>query len=76
MREAVEHLKTIPDTGYTGLQASVSVEVGMYKLLAQPIIPLSQILGKKPSEVWEMFDKKVDESIASHDRRWNGTFKL
>jgi len=60
MREAVEYLKTQRQTPYTGLQATTSTTAGSYKLLAQPILPLGQILGKTPGEVWDAFDAGVD----------------
>jgi len=52
LREAVEYLKTHPQTEFTGLQATTNTTAGPYKLLAQPILPLDQILGKTPGEVW------------------------
>jgi hypothetical protein len=60
MREAVEYLKTQPQTEFTGLQATTSTTAGPYKLLAQPILPLDQIIGKTPAEVWDAFDAGVD----------------
>jgi hypothetical protein len=67
IREAVERLKLEPETGWTGLQATVPIETDLINLLAQPIIPLSQILGKRPSEVWAMFDDKVDATVKDHE---------
>lgn len=60
LREAVEYLKTQPQTKFTGLQATTSTTAGTYKLLAQPILPLDQILGKTPREVWAAFDVELD----------------
>jgi len=60
MREAVEYLKTQPQTEFTGLQARTSTTAGPYKLQAEPRLPLDKILGKTPAQVWDMFDAEVD----------------
>lgn len=65
LREAVEYLKTQPQVeGFTGLAASVTVRAGEYVLLAEPVLPLNTILGRTPSEVWAMFDVKVQTEIS------------
>lgn len=72
MREAVEYLRGVPQTGYTGLVATTSVDVPpRFKLLAQPMLQLSDILGKTESQVWAMFDQAVDEQILRSGERWN-----
>lgn len=76
MREAVEYLKTIPDTGFTGLvaiAATITHEAG-FKLGAKPRLSLSQIIGKTPKEVWELFDKEVDSQIEGLAKRMTGKF--
>ncbi len=72
IRAAVEHLKTIEQAKFTGLQAETDTTVGHYKLRARALIPLSDIIGKTPREVWAMFDAKVDAdraSLAARDGR-------
>jgi hypothetical protein len=64
LREAVEYLKTQPQTEFTGLVAMTSTTAGPYKLLAQPMLSLDQVIGKKPSEVWALFDADVDRQRA------------
>jgi hypothetical protein len=41
-----------------------STTAGPYKLLAQPMLSLDQVIGKKPSEVWALFDADVDRQRA------------
>lgn len=60
LRPAVEYLKTQPQTEFTGLIARTLTDAGPYKLLAEPMLSLDQIIGKKPSEVWDLFDAGVD----------------
>ena len=61
MRAAVEYLKTKPDSPHVGLVAIArQVRAGQFLLAPKPMINLKDILGKKPSEVWEMFDNKID----------------
>lgn len=76
MREAVEHLKTVPGsddpTKWIGLTAETLVTAGEYKLRARPLLRLHQILGRTPREVWDLFDSDVDaqrESLANQFRR-------
>ncbi len=65
LREAVEHLKTVPGVDdpamHIGLKAETHVNAHKLKLRAQPFLRLSEILGKTPAEVWEMFDLDVDD---------------
>lgn len=76
IREAVEYLKSVPQTGYTGLQATVDYKDDVIWLEAQPMLQLADIEGKTPAEVWAMFDAAIDEKIRDHRaRRLNG-FKV
>ena len=74
LREAVEYLKTQPQTEHTGLMARTLTTAGDYKLLAEPILPLDKILGMTPREVWAEFDAAVDRSRKSLEARtsWTG----
>ena len=58
-----------PDKSWIGLMAEVTVPAGRYVLRAQPFLKLNQIVGRTPREVWEIFDKKVDDGIESLERR-------
>jgi len=60
LREAVEYLRSQPQTPHTGLIARTNTNAGRYKLSAEPMLLLDQILGKTPSEVWAAFDLEVD----------------
>jgi hypothetical protein len=52
MRTAVEYLRTQEQTGFTGLAAVGEVVVaGPFKLWPQPMLQLSEIVGRTPSEV-------------------------
>ena len=42
---------------------------GRYLLRAQPFLRLIEIEGRTPREVWDIFDKKVDDGIESLVRR-------
>ena len=75
LREAVEYLKTVPQTGYTGLQATVPVKTDLINLLAQPILQLSDIVGKTPAEVWAMFDREVDRMVREHEAMRRNTYR-
>ena len=76
LREAVEHLRTVPQTGYTGLQATTSYKDDVIFLLAQPMLQLKDIEGKTPADVWEMFDKEVDWMVKDHRNRRLRPFKV
>ena len=65
LREAVEHLKTLDQRGFTGLTAETSARAGQYRLLARPFLKLDQIIGRTPRDVWEMFDADVDKQRKS-----------
>ena len=73
LRAAVECLRAIPDDrpdkSWIGLMAEVTVPAGRYVLRAQPFLKLNQIVGRTPREVWDIFDKKVDEGVESLVRR-------
>ena len=64
LREAVDHLKTVPGSDnpamHIGISAEALVQAGPYKLRARPILKLHQILGRTPREVWELFDADID----------------
>jgi len=60
LRPAVDYLRLQPQTGFTGLVARCHTSAGLYKLLAEPMLQLREILGKTPNQVWEMFDEGVD----------------
>lgn len=70
LREAVEYLRHQPQTGYTGLIAQADVETEQFKLLAQPMLQLSEIIGKTPAEVWDAFDADVDRQVAGLIERY------
>ena len=74
LHEAVEYIKTQPQTPFTGLQVSVSTTAGPYKLLTQPILPLSTICGKMPAQVRNAFDVEVDRWRKDLEARtsWTG----
>ncbi len=76
LREAVEYLKTVPQTGYTGLQATTDYKDDVIWLEAQPMLQLSEIEGKTPKEVWDMFDRAVDEKVRSHRAQRLNPFKV
>src|SRR5436190_17421471 len=73
IRAAVECLRKIPDDrpgrSWIGLMAEVTVRAGRYLLRAQPFLRLIEIEGRTPREVWEVFDRKVDDGIESLVRR-------
>lgn len=72
MRDAVDHLKSLPphDERFIGLSAIAdSVPAGQVVLGPKPMLGLSKIIGRTPAEVWELFDKQIDESVASMKRR-------
>ncbi len=69
LRGAVEYLKTIDRDGFVGILVEVNVAAGRFKLRAPAFLRLEEIAGKKPSEVWEMLDAKVDRQIAYFEQR-------
>jgi len=73
LREAVEYLKLQPQTPFVGLVARTHTTAGRYKLMAEPMLSLDEILGKTPSEVWALFDAGVDRSRKSLEARTNWT---
>jgi len=64
LREAVELLSTAPDTKSTGLSAVACVKAGTYTVMAQPVIPYKDIVGKTPKQLWAMLDERVDKQVA------------
>lgn len=74
LRAAVEHLQTIPDAKYVGLQAdSETLNVGAFKLIAPAFLKLKDILGKTPAQIWAEFDNQVERQVAYFERR-DGNF--
>jgi len=74
---AVDYLRTVPGADdpamHIGLVAEAHVTAGQYKLRAIPFFRLSEIVGKTPTQVWEMFDREVDEwraGLIKGQRRW------
>ena len=65
----MEYLKTIEQGKFVSLVALVSVKAGKYKLRAMASLKLAEIVGLKPSEVWELFDKQVDKQIKYYEKR-------
>ena len=67
MRAAVECLSQIPDErpdkSWLGLMAEVTVRAGRYVLRAKTFLKLNEIIGRTPHEVWDIFDKQVDQSV-------------
>lgn len=59
LREAVEYLKLQPESEFIGVQAEVTIKAGKFILGAAPMLKLRELLGKRPSEVWAMFDADV-----------------
>ena len=76
LREAAEYLKTVPQTGYTGLVAVTNFKDDLINLRPEPMLQLKDILGKTPKEVWDLFDKAVDEKVRSHRTRRLNPFKV
>ncbi len=72
IREAVEYLKTIDQTRFTGLRAEVDTRAGPYLLRAIVLIPLSDIIGKTPKQAWEIFASGADEQRES---LWKSTWQ-
>lgn len=71
LREAVEYLKTVPESKFTGLIAESSVRAGELRLRAQPMLGIDVIRGKTPAQVWAAFDQRVNQEIASFERRFS-----
>lgn len=66
LRAAVEYLRSIPgadapDTFVGAIADAVTVQAGPFKLKPQPMLRLSEILGKTPAQVWDLFDRMVDK---------------
>nr|AUN37309.1 hypothetical protein [uncultured bacterium] len=73
LRSAVEHLKRMPQRGFTSLVAhGETVDAGPFKLGPNPALRLNQIVGKTPAEVWELFDAGVDEQRKGLVQRGSG----
>jgi len=70
LHDAVEYLKTVPETKFTGLIAESSVRAGELRLRAQPMLGIDVIRGTTPAQVWASFDRKVTEEIYSLERRF------
>lgn len=69
LRGAVEHLKTLDQTGHVGILVEVDVKAGQFRLRAPAFLKLEQIVGKKPAEVWAILDAEIDRQIAYFERR-------
>jgi len=76
LREAVEHLKTVPQTGYTGLMAETHYKDEVVNLGPLPMLQLKDILGKSPEEVWDLFDQRVDEFVNASETSAEIKFKI
>ena len=64
LREAVEHLKSIPDAKYVGLSAfAETVKAGAFLLGPQVFLKLDKIIGRTPTQVWAAFDAEVDRQM-------------
>jgi len=73
LREAVEYLRTIEQTNHVGIAAIGTVAAaGRYKLIPEPMLKLSEIVGRTPTQVWDLFDQKTDEWIEGLLRRGSG----
>jgi len=77
LRVAVAYLRSVASsmeiTTRIGLAAiAETVEAGSFKLDPQPMLHLSDIEGKTPSEVWDAFDLRIDASIAGLTRSRSG----
>lgn len=72
MREAVDYLKTQPQTKYAGLCAKCDYKSPTHRfwLGTKPLIQLEKVKGKTPREVWEMFDADVTRQIKYFENRW------
>ncbi|MFL6373818.1 MAG: hypothetical protein ACJ73D_04040 [Pyrinomonadaceae bacterium] len=76
MRAAVGYLRTVPQTGFTGLVAvGETVDAGPFKLGPTPMLQLSEIVGRTPAEVWELFDQQIDRDREGLIRRAAGWAK-
>lgn len=53
-------VKSIRQGKFTGLMAETSTTAGYYRLRARVLLPLTEIEGKTPRQVWQLFDDKVD----------------
>lgn len=51
------------------LVAETKVNAGKFKLLATPMLTLAEIIGKKPAQVWALFDAQVDKAREGLERR-------
>ena len=60
LRQAVDHLLTLDQTGFVCLVAEVLVPAGTFKLRAPASLKLAEIIGKTPVQVWSALDQQVD----------------
>jgi hypothetical protein len=65
MRDAVELLRTAPDTTHSGLSAVAQVKHGELFVMAQPVIPYREIVGKTPKKLWAMLDERVESLVGT-----------
>lgn len=73
LRAAVEYLRTVEQTPHVGLAAIGTITpAGAYKIIPEPMLSLSEITGRTPVEVWDLFDRRTDEWIEGLLRRSSG----
>ena len=54
-----------PDTTKSGLYAVAQVMSGELLVMAQPVIPYREIVGKTPKKLWAMLDERVDRIVST-----------
>lgn len=69
LRQAVEYLRTLEQTGFVSLTVEVMVTAGRFKLRAPASLKLSEIEGRTPREVWAALDKQVTDQLRSLEQR-------
>lgn len=74
LRKAVEYLKTIEQGPLVGITVKSHVRAGRFRIDAPAFLKLDEIVGKRPSEAWELLDQQIDAQIAYFKRR-AGAFK-
>ena len=74
LRQAVDHLRTLNQTGFVCLIAEVLVPAATFKLRASASLKLAEIIGKTPAQVWTALDQQVDQQIRYYEKRGSSKF--
>ena len=69
MREAVEYLKSQPQTPFVGLVGETHVRDERFQLGATPMLHLDRLTGMTPKQVWDAFDVQVSDQVAYFRKR-------